>query len=136
MSVTDFLPLEYWLCAALIVPSIALAVRQRHLAWAAPFVAVLGTVGGWYMVEPLYFSDEFALFANTSIAAAFRCVFLFLVTLIISAPVVARWFEPKGKNPNADLVTVTPEQIVPTIIVVWIGLLLFGIWRMEGNVFA
>lgn len=135
-AASSFLPLEYWLCAVLIVASIALAVRQRHVAWVAPFVAVLGTVGGWYMVEPLYFSEEFALFADTSIAAAFRCVFLFLVTLIISAPVVARWLKPTGKNLNADLVRVTPEQLVPTIVMVWIGLLLFGIWRMEGDVFA
>ena len=136
MSAIDFLPLEYWLCAVLLVASIALAVRQRHVAWVAPFVAVLGTVGGWYMVEPLYFSEEFVLFAPNSIAEAFRCVFLFLVALIVLTPVVSRWFEPRSRNPNADLVTFTPEQLVPPIIVLWIVLLLFGIYRMEGNVFA
>jgi oligosaccharide repeat unit polymerase len=130
------LPLEYWLCAILIAAAVALAVRQRHVAWVPPFVAVLGTIAGWYMVEPLYFRDEFALFTDTSIATAFRCVFLFVVTLIIATPVVSRWLEPRGKDPDLDLVSVTPEQIVPTIVVVWIGLLLFGIWRMEGDVFA
>jgi hypothetical protein len=130
------LPLEYWLCAMLIAASIALGVRQRQVPWMAAFIAVVGTVGGWYMVEPLYFADEFAMFPPTAIATTFRCVFLFLIALIIVTPVAARWLEPRRRPTDADLVLISPEHLVPTLIAIWIGLLLIGIYRMEGNIVA
>src|SRR5258708_9628480 len=56
--------------------------------------------------------------------------------MIVWAPVVARVFEPKGKNIHADLVPITPEQLVPTLVGVWLALLLYGTYRMEGDIFA
>jgi oligosaccharide repeat unit polymerase len=135
-AAANYLPLEYWLCAILIATSCALAIRQRQELWVAPYLAVLGTVAGWYMVEPLYFEEFLGGFSDTSIAAAFRCLLVFLVALIISAPIVTRLFQPGRKATRADLISISPEHLVPIIVGTWIVLLLFGIYRMEGDVFA
>jgi oligosaccharide repeat unit polymerase len=136
MSPIDTLPLEYWICGVIIASAIAFSVRHRDVHWVPPFVAVLGTVAGWYMVEPIYFFDEFSMFPPASVSDAFRCVFLFLVALVILTPAVARWFEPKRNNPYSDMVHVTPEQLIPMLIAAWIALLMVGIYRMEGDIVA
>src|SRR6185503_10050711 len=51
------LPLEYWYCVIVLVLAGLFGVRMRREPWAAPFIAVLATIAGWYMVEPVYFPD-------------------------------------------------------------------------------
>ena len=78
------LPLEYWLCAILLIVATVVALRQRHLLWVPPFLAVIGTIAAWYMVEPLYYDDFFLSFSPTDVAAGYRCLLVFVVTFVIS----------------------------------------------------
>jgi oligosaccharide repeat unit polymerase len=135
-STIAYLPLEYWLCVVLIAVSCLMGLRHRDKLWIPSFLAVLATVAGWYMVEPLYFEDFFGQFVESSVATAFRCVLVFLMTLIVAAPLMTRALRPKAELVERDLVSMTPEQLIPVIVPIWFGLLLFGIYRMEGDVLA
>jgi hypothetical protein len=111
-------------------------VRMRREPWAAPFIAVLATIAGWYMVEPVYFADFFYEFTPSASSSAFACVFIFLVSFVIACPFVVKAFEPKARQGTGDMTLIHPEQFIPTIVAVWLVLLVFGIYRLDGDVFG
>src|SRR5258708_10544506 len=97
------LPLEYWLCAIVLAAACAFAVRLRRELWSPPFIAVLGTIAAWYMLEPLYFEDFFYDFTYSASSTAYRCLFIFLITFILATPVIVRWMLPRvqsGASPS------------------------------------
>lgn len=128
------LPLEYWFCAIVLVLAGVFGVRLRREAWAAPFIAVLATITGWYMVEPVYFADFFYEFTPSASSSAFACVFIFLVSFVAVCPFVVKAFEPEARKSSDEMSLIQPEQFIPTIVGIWLVLLAFGISRMEGDV--
>ena len=75
------LPLAYWLCLLLVFGGGAYALFRIGQPWSAPFIAVLGLVAGWYMIEPVYFPDYLEMFSDTDVGTAFACVLTFLIAL-------------------------------------------------------
>src|SRR5260221_570873 len=131
------LPLEYWLCAIFLVVVCAFAVRQRRELWAPPFIAVLGTIAAWYMVEPLYFEGFFSDFTYTAGSTAYQCLLIFLIAFTIATPGVVKWMRPRDPSASASpLASLHPEKVVPVIVVLWVCLLAFGVWRLDGDVVA
>src|SRR5258708_17920616 len=130
------LPLEYGLCAAILFVTCLFAVRLRSQLWAPPFIAVLGTIAAWYMVEPIYFEDFFSDYTFSAASTAYRCLLVFLVTFVVAAPVMVRDFQPHGQLSPQQLYALHPEQLIPPIVFLWLCLLAYGIYRMEGDVFG
>jgi hypothetical protein len=130
------LPLEYWLCIVVIALAGAFSFRMRREAWAAPYIAVLGTVAAWYMVEPIYFDDFLYDFTPEAVATAYRCLLVFLTVLTASTPFIMKAMRPKTVVGDSSVGQLHAEHLVPWLIVVWLGLLCFGVYRMEGDLFG
>src|SRR5258706_5704654 len=120
------LPLEYWLCAILLIVATVVALRQRHLLWVPPFLAVIGTIAAWYMVEPLYYDDFFLSFSPTDVAAGYRCLLVFVVTFVILSPMAVRALQPARKLNTAHQVSTPPHELVPPQLNLWLFLLGYG----------
>lgn len=127
------IPPEYWLCVILLVLTFIFVVRLRNELWAPPFIAVLGTVTAWYMVEPIYFEDFFYDFTSAAAGDAYRCLLVFLITLVAATPAMVRLFQPKLRTDDTSL-RLQPDAVIPVIVGLWIVLLAFGIYRVEGDV--
>ena len=126
------LPLEYWLCVVFLALAFAFAVRQRREIWAAPFIAVLGTITAWYLVEPIYFEDFFYDFSYSASSTAYRCLLIFLIAFLIATPGVVKWMQPKA--PLGDVMPVAslhPDKVVPIIVALWLCLLGYGTWKED-----
>jgi hypothetical protein len=128
------LPLPYWLCAALIIVALVFAVRQRHLLWVPAFVGVLGTVAAWYMVEPLYFEDFLFNFSSDAVDTAYTCLLVFLVTFLVTTPLAVGMLQPGPERESHGQFSITPEQIAPRVVLLWLALLAIGVFRMNGDV--
>jgi oligosaccharide repeat unit polymerase len=128
------LPLEYWLCAILLMLAFVFAVRLRYLLWVPPFLAVLGTVAAWYMIEPIYFDDFVSNFPLSAASLAYGCLLVFLITFIVGAPIAVRFFQPVIRPTSGNVFSISPEHLVPRVVILWLCLLGFGIYRMDGDV--
>src|SRR5260221_1269426 len=128
------LPIECWLCAILLMVACALALRQHHQLWVAPFVAVIGTAAAWYMIEPIYFSEYVSDFSYNTISDAYKCLTIFLVTLIVITPLAVRALQPEGQPQIEDIHSLTPDQLVPRVVILWLCLLSLGVYRMNGDI--
>src|SRR6478735_12337474 len=102
------LPLEYWFCAIVLVLAGLFGIRMRREPWAAPFIAVLATIAGWYMVEPVYFADFFYEFTPSASSSAFACVFIFLVSFVTVCPFVVKAFEPEARSSTNEIALIQP----------------------------
>jgi hypothetical protein len=130
------LPVEYILSIVVLGMACAFAVKMRHETWAPPFIAVLGTIAAWYMIEPLYFEDFFYEFTYQSATGAYLCVLIFLVSFCALTPFMVKALQPETHAGRVQGLELHPEQMIPSIVGVWIVLLAFGVFRAEGNVFA
>jgi hypothetical protein len=131
------LPLEYWLCAIVLAVACAFAVRLRGEIWAPPFIAVVGTIAAWYMVEPIYFEDFFYDFTYSAASTAYRCLLIFLFAFIVATPAVVRWMLPRTQSSDSvSLESLHPEHLVPTIVALWLCLLAYGVYRVDGDFVA
>lgn len=130
----DFLvlPATYWvsltLCSALLLEA---AIRFRE-GWAVPTMMIYGTILTWYFAEPLY-TPATMQFSPQLLSSTYAAVFIFLavfrlaVTLASSAmaPRVTRQFD------GADL---PAERIFWVGVVLWLMLLAFGTFRLNGDI--
>lgn len=69
-----------------------LALEQIFTAgtpWRVPYVVVLGVVAAWYLVEPVYTADVFALLDPEDISDAFISVIVFLMAFRVATPLLA-----------------------------------------------
>src|SRR5258706_13888033 len=105
------LPMEYWLCAILLIVATVVALRQRHLLWVPPFLAVIGTIAAWYMVEPVYYDDFFLSLSPTDFAAGYRCLLVFVVPFVILSPMAGRGLYAGRKRNTGPEVSLSPEQL-------------------------
>lgn len=128
------LPMEYWLCATFLAASIALATRQRHQLWGPPFIAVLGTVAAWYLIEPLYFNEFVTTFSYGPLGDTYGCLLIFLMTLMVLTPVMIQSLQPNIKGRVSDIASISPEQVIRPVFIMWMVLLLYGIYRMDGDI--
>ena len=128
------LPFEYWLCLFWLVAATAYASMQIREPWAPPFMAVLATVVGWYMTEPLLFDDYIDRFPEDIVSGAFRCVLIFLVALTVATPFAVKALRPSAAPDTPLLPPVSPEQLVKPVVGVWLCLVVYGTLRMEGDI--
>src|SRR5260221_9602452 len=122
------LPLEYWLCAIFLVVVCAFAVRQRRELWAPPFIAVLGTIAAWYMVEPLYFEGFFSDFTYTAGSTAYQCLLIFFIAFTIATPGGGKWIRPRDPSASASPPpSLHPQKKGPALFVLLVFLLGFRV---------
>src|SRR5262249_12249929 len=128
------LPDSYYIASGLCVLLHVVALANWRKAWALPFGTVTATISMWYLIEPFYVPDLFATFEVAHVQTAYDAVSIFCVALIVRAPAMARQVQPRPAAANLSTAYIPVDRIVLLVAVLWLVLLVFGIWRMDGDV--
>ncbi len=134
-SVVELLPAYYWVSVAIAAYLLVEALVRNREAWARPAIAVYLTIGGWYFTEPFYFELDFFVHDPAAISAAYGQVGLFLVAFRMMVGPLSRTFAPPLDRRGRALPEFPVGRLLGAAAVLWVVVLLFGVWRMQGDLF-
>lgn len=103
------------------------------VAWRIPALFIYFTTAAWYFVDRVYTPETYKNFPSDIIAQSYMQILIFLLAFRILIPLIAKPFINEVKTPDTAL-TFRPEQILKYLFIVWLGLLAFGIYRMNGDI--
>lgn len=126
------LPNSYFIAVGLFILLLVVSIANKKTAWAIPFGTVTATIGAWYLLEPLYFPELFTQFDFSYIEGAYVSVCIFFIALLIFAPFIATQMRPKTEIVSSRA-SISADRITAVVISVWLILLAFGTWRMNGD---
>jgi oligosaccharide repeat unit polymerase len=130
------LPDSYFIAVALCVLLLLVTALNRGQAWALPFGAVTATISAWYLVEPFYFPELFLEFKLEQIQTAYDSVCIFCIALLVVAPAMANRMRPRTSSIDLSTSYIPADKVLVIVTLVWLVLLAFGIWRVEGDIIA
>lgn len=128
------LPGGFWLATLTLLGLVAEAVVRIREKWAVPALMVYLTVFGWYTMEPIE-SPETMAFSDEAISGAFFSVFIFLASFRFLCSLMSSVMAPRQRR-EIDYNELPADRVFAITAMLWFGLLLIGIWRMEGDVLA
>ncbi len=110
-------------------------LKYKKRIWSLPALVIYATTFIWYFVEFIYTPENLAIFTGNVIRNSYLQVMLFLVSFRLFLPSLTRRF---GRNFQLQWTTSTwrPERLLLLITIVWGGLLLYGVTRMNGDIFG
>ncbi|MDO7840928.1 hypothetical protein [Sphingomonas immobilis] len=129
------LPAAYWLSMMALMLLSAEALFRLRDSWSLPALMVYFTVFGWYMMEPIN-SPETMAFGDEELSTAYLTVFFFLAAFRGLVTVLAKMFAAKKDVQGLSVDAIPAEKLFLVIGGLWLVLLSFGTWRMDGNLFA
>lgn len=104
-------------------------------AWSIPAFAVYTTVGIWYCVEVIYTPERFEQFSSQILSMGYVQVILFLVTFRLCISALTQACLKNHSSAWRFSGTFNPGRLLVFIGTIWICLLGYGIYRLDGNVF-
>jgi oligosaccharide repeat unit polymerase len=129
------LPETYFLSVALAAILLVYGTLKLRTSWGGPYLATVVTIAAWYLIEPLYFPDEFMAFSQETVATAYSAVLITLLCFALSAPTFVDLMRP-NINRILSQAHISPERVFAAIACLWLVLLAYGIARMQGDVFG
>jgi oligosaccharide repeat unit polymerase len=129
------LPLSYYFSICLYVGLLLYGTVRLRASWAFPYNCALATVGAWYLIEPIYFSNGFTFFSADYIRSAFDCVAIYFLAFALVTPLLVRWLDPGTRLMPSAMARISTGPILGFVAIVWLVLLAYGVFRMRGNVF-
>ena len=129
-------PLSYLLSSGLLFALAAESFFRRSQVSRPAYLAVLATVFVWYIVEPVYHPGAFTLLPSEDISDSFVSVGIFLISFRLFAPLLAIQQSRHVKSVRAADLSNSASELLAVAVSMWGILLVIGIWRMNGNVFA
>jgi hypothetical protein len=130
------LPDTYFISAGLAAVLLVYGGLNLHTSWGVPYLAVVFTIAAWYFTEPLYLTDEFLFFAPENIARAYDAVLIALISFAASAPTVVKITRPKRSGRVLSTTYVPAERVFVFVVGLWLVLLAYGTFRMQGDLFG
>lgn len=135
------LPLTYYLAAAILAFGVLHGLLSLRRSWAPGYLAVLGTIGAWYFIEPLYLPQGFIYFSEGTLELGFFSVCIFLISFMVLAPPMIGAFRPRIPRHLRQPATgwadgLNVEKVVYLVTGVWLVLLAYGTMRMGGDLFG
>jgi oligosaccharide repeat unit polymerase len=128
------LPLSYFVAIALLGALLLYGAVRLQTAWAFSFNVSLATVGAWYLVEPIYFPEEFEYSNPDYVRAAFDGVVIYFIAFAVFTPILVKNFEPKAGVTNVSTGSLSAERVLFVVAGLWLLLLAYGVFRMQGDV--
>ncbi len=110
----------------------AFLVRDKR-AWSIPALAVYGTILAWYFLELFYTPERFIKFPSKIIESCYWQISIFLVTFRLVLPSISRRFL-KNYHIALRFTAFNPEKLFILLAFVWLGLLAYGISRLNGDI--
>lgn len=101
------LPIPYYFACLLVAGISFRAWQERTSGWGLPLGAVIVTVTGWYLIDPVYnnYSSYVAEIGKANLEAACWQVCLFLTTLAFFSPPIARSLCGSFSNRQSSVVS-------------------------------
>lgn len=127
------LPDLYFIALGFAAVLIIFAVANLRTSWGIPYFAVVFTVAAWYFIEPLYLPEEFRHFEPNELETAYSAILIALVSFAGSTPVALKLTRPKQNAEVLTTVHVSAERVLIFVTSLWLLLLAYGTFRMEGD---
>lgn len=128
------IPGSYYIAVAIGLFLLLEAASKLHRSWAIPALMVYLTTGMWYFIELLYTPENLVKFSNSIIEQGYYQVCIFLIAFRCLLPSLSRIL---GKNSSQVAAfrrfSLSPDQLLRTLIIIWILLFIYGISRMNWN---
>jgi hypothetical protein len=128
------LPETYFICIAVATILLFYGALNLRASWGAPYLAVVVTIVIWYLIEPLYFPEEFIIFSEETVATAYGAVLTALLFFALSTRIFVDLMRPNGGNQILSRAYMPAERVFVFIIYLWVILLVYGVVRMQGDV--
>jgi hypothetical protein len=77
------MPETYFISIALAATLLVYGALNLRKSWGIPYLAVVVTIAAWYLIEPLYFPDEFLVFRQETVATAYGAVLTALLSFAL-----------------------------------------------------
>ena len=129
------LPIYYFLSAGLATVLAIFGFVNLRKSWGLPYLAVVFTISVWYLTEPFYSPGEFLYFNSEHVEKAYEAVFISLLTFSAFAPVMTNLLRPK-QGSRVQIAQFSPEDAFPYVVMLWLLLLAYGTFRLQGDLFA
>ena len=136
MNYTNNLPYFYILASVLFLVLVTEAIFKKNRTWSIPAVIVYLTTALWYLTEQIYSPENLIKFNKSLIEITYLQVVLFLVSFRLFLPILSYKFKPQKMNLHKVLITLSlnPARLLAYLSIVWLGLLMFGFSRMNGDI--
>ncbi len=140
------LPLPFYLCIVALWAFGLQAWKARHQAWGIPMLAVLSTVGSWYVGDVLYndYSQYVLVLGPENLAYAWWEVLLFILTLGYLVPVMhgrINWKFAKGgsrilgmirlRENDTEAFQAQISRVTTLLVLPWSALMGFALLRTD-----
>ncbi|HEY9608518.1 hypothetical protein [Allocoleopsis sp.] len=134
----SYLPLFYILLFIVLISLVFEALFRRKKTWVLPALIIYATVAMWYLTEAIYTPDYLTDFSNEIQENAYLQIIFFLGCFRFLLPQITyKVIHFNKSDPKISIKPfLNPKQILFYISIIWLGLLLFGISRMNGDIFA
>lgn len=142
----EYLPLTYFIAGFLCFGIATYGALNLNKVWSTPLLAVMAMYAMWYILEPIYYPDEFASFSQTLIFDAYYYSVVFILTFSLFFVLLRPVFSPRHSlnaagqqvsltNYSRDVSALVARFTLP-LAICWVVLVAIGSLRLGGNVFA
>ncbi len=129
-------PITYAFSILLVGVLAAEAIFIMRAPWRMTYLAVLGTISAWYLIEPVYMPEAFAEFDTADVSDAFMSVVIFFLALRVLTPLFA---QHGNVDRSGQVRNTLDEKILQRMFwamaLIWCVLFAIGAERV-GGVFA
>jgi hypothetical protein len=110
-------------------------INYKRYIWSLPALAIYATIFVWYYTELIYTPENFVSFSQEIIGQSYDQIFIFLASFRLFIPWLSRKFSYNSQLKWSSSVFHT-EQLLFYSTIIWGLLLVYGIIRMNGDVFG
>jgi hypothetical protein len=143
------MPAAFWVVAALLIAGMLRASRWLRQGIGLPVMAVLGTVGVWYVGDVLYndYKGDYAKnFTHATLEDAWWQVALFLAVFIILAPLIHRIFNSRYLPAGSQVFQMEKKGVGQrdfqlnlkkffwACFTAWVVLIVLAVGRLHGDI--
>jgi hypothetical protein len=132
------LPFFYILTFILLFVFLVEALFRTDKPWTVPSLIIYATVAIWYLTEAIYTPEYLTNFSKETQENSYLQIIVFLGFFRFLVPQLT--FRLTSINKSKPKLSINPfldpKQILFYISIIWLGLLLFGISRMNGDIIA
>src|SRR6478735_1198562 len=112
-------PSSFFLCLATISVLVGEAIFKRRTDWAIPSLVAYATVGGWYLMEPLYLPEGFVRFSSDVLDEALLQVTGFLLIFRVALAVFTHVAPARSRFRAGSVAEIPAESYFMWLSIVW-----------------
>ena len=131
-----FLPSLYFPVAALVVVLLVETWLKRDQSWALPAAVVYLTIGAWYFADLFISPENYNELSEELLNLSHLQIAAFLLSFRLFLPPVTAKLTTNATRPLVFSKLPTPGTLFAGALVLWLALLGYGVFRMNGDLIA